>query len=367
MDTLRADNRGLPAPMSHMASLPWLQPRRIGVFRALMLGDMLCATPALRALRSAWPEAHITLIGLPWAAGLAQRLASIDDFLAFPGWPGLPELPAPAPEQMRSFMGQIRRRHFDLAIQLHGSGQLTNALVASFGAECNAGFGDEKTGFPAADASRFVPWPERGNEILRLLQLTDHLGLPRRGVELDLPLTLEDYRRADALVSRKKPYAIVHAGSQLPSRRWPPQRFAAVADRLAATGLTVVLTGTASEKLLVDSVASAMAHRPLDLCGETDLWTLGALLASAQVLLCNDTGLSHMAAALGVPSVITACGSEIERWAPLNRHKHRVLSHEVACRPCAHRECPLDHQCAKGLPVKLVTEAVIQMANGEVA
>lgn len=346
------------------APSPGLQPRRIVVFRALMLGDMLCATPALRVLRGAWPEARITLVGLPWAADWARRLASVDDFEPFPGWPGLPELQPPAPGQMSGFMARIRSCRFDLAIQLHGAGAVVNAVVARFGAAWNAGFASREAWFPPEDRARFAAWPEQGHEILRLLSLTDHLGLARRGTYIDWPLSPQDHANARRLVPAEHGYAVVHPGAQLPSRRWPARRFAAVADRIAQAGLRVVLTGTEGERGLVASVAAMMRQQPLDLCGRTDLWTLGALLSSARVLVCNDTGLSHVAAALGTRSVVVACGSETGRWAPLDTGRHRVLWRDMACRPCAHRACPVGHGCAEGLSVEAVAEAALDMANG---
>src|ERR671922_179562 len=109
----------------------------IAVLRALQLGDLLCAIPALRALRSALPQAEITLVGLPWAQTLRQRFAHIiDDLIALPGYPGLPEMPADR-RAIPKFLAEMRRREFDLAIQLHGSGEITNPLLALFGARVN--------------------------------------------------------------------------------------------------------------------------------------------------------------------------------------------------------------------------------------
>lgn len=334
------------------------------MFRALMLGDMLCATPALRALRGAWPQARITLVGLPWTAGLARRLDTIDDFEPFPGWPGLPERPAPTLGEMVEFMERVRAHRFDLAIQLHGSGPLTNALVANFGAARNAGFASHGVWFPPQDGARFAVWPEQGSEVLRLLGLTDHLGLARRGTQLDLPLWPGDHARARRLVPTDRAYAVVHAGAQLPSRRWPAGRFAAVADRLAQAGLRVVLTGTPGEQGLVASVAVQMGQPSLNVCGQTDLWTLGAVLSSARVLVCNDTGLSHVAAALGTRSVVVACGSETRRWAPLDTGRHQVLWQDMACRPCTYRVCPIGHACAEGLSVERVAGAALEAVTG---
>src|SRR5437763_11121838 len=96
--------------------------RRIAVLRALQLGDMLCAVPALRALRAAWPMAEIVLIGLPWARGFAWRFRPlVNAFHAFPGYPGLPEQPSRLGE-LPGFLGSMQRANFDLALQLHGSG-----------------------------------------------------------------------------------------------------------------------------------------------------------------------------------------------------------------------------------------------------
>ncbi len=333
---------------------------RIAVFRALMLGDMLCAVPALRALRHGFPRARITLIGLPWARALVHRLDCVDDFIAFPGYPGLPEV-ACDPRALPDFLAQVQAQRFDLALQLHGSGGIVNPLVASFGARQTAGFFNEHAWRPTEDAALYAPWPEQGHEIHRLLGLTDHLGLPRRGTQLDFPVLEAD---RDALAEiwpgarEGRRYVCVHAGAQLPSRRWPLERFAEVADRLAEDGATVVLTGGAPEADLVESLAVRIRVPPVKLVGRTTLWTLGALIEGAERVVCNDTGLSHIAAALRRPSVVVSCGADVARWAPLARERHPVLWQPMACRPCSHAVCPFDHGCASAIEVADVMHAL---------
>ncbi|MFL5845870.1 MAG: glycosyltransferase family 9 protein, partial [Solirubrobacteraceae bacterium] len=117
-----------------------LAPRRIAVFRALFLGDLLCSIPALNALDRRFPDAEITLVGLPWAKELAERLPAVDHFAEFPGYPGIPEVPC-GPGRMTDFLAEARRVGYDLAIQLHGSGEISNGFVADLGASTSLGFG----------------------------------------------------------------------------------------------------------------------------------------------------------------------------------------------------------------------------------
>jgi len=339
--------------------LPLHAARHILVFRALMLGDWLCASPALRALRAGAPGAHIAVCGLPGTAELARRWPAVDEFIEFPGHPRLPER-LPAPGAFERFVETMRERRFDLALQMHGSGGIVNDLVASLGALACAGFATPDT---QDSLDLAVPWPERGNEIERCLALTDALGAPRRGVHLDLPLTADDRRAAARVLSDagiEPPFAIIHPGSQLPSRRWAPERFAAVADALALRGWRTVITGTTAEAGLAAAVRAASREPPVDLCGRTaSLGALGALVEAASLLVANDTGLSHVAAAVGTRSVIVASGSDVQRWAPLDRRAHRVLWHATPCRPCAHAICPTAHECAEGvLPAAVAATAL---------
>lgn len=334
---------------------------RIAVFRALMLGDLLCAVPSLRALRHGFPHARISLIGLPWARALARRLDCVDEFIDFPGHPALPETACDV-RALPDFLAQVQAQRFDLALQLHGSGGITNPLVASFGARQTAGFAAEQAWRPERDAALYLPWPEHGHETDRLLQLTDHLGLARRGSRLEFKVLDED-RAALAEVwpgaREGRRYVCVHAGAQLPSRRWLPERFAEVADRLAEQGATVVLTGGAPEAELVGALALRMRHEPVNLVGRTSLWTLGALIEGAERVICNDTGVSHIAAALGRPSVVISCGADVARWAPQARERHKVLWQAMACRPCSHVVCPLaEHACATAIEVADVMQAL---------
>lgn len=339
---------------------------RIAILRALQLGDLLCAVPALRAIRHARPAARITLIGLPWARDFVERLPYLDDFMEFPGFPGLPERPPDLPG-LEAFLAEAQERRFDLAIQMHGSGILTNPLLALLGARRSAGF--FPPGQPAPNAQTFLPWPEDQPEIRRLLALTAKLGMPSHGEMLELPiLPAEAAAFAElraGLPSGERGYACIHPGARLASRRWLPERFALVADALSAVGLGIVLTGSADEAPLLAAIRQNMRRPAVDLAGRTTLGTLAALVAAAELVVCNDTGMSHVAAAVGTPSVVICSGADAGRWRPLDGERHRVLAHAVPCRPCAYDECPTGHQCAYGISVEQVVRESFHLLSNQ--
>jgi len=341
------------------------EPRRVAVLRALQLGDLLCAVPALRALRARYPGALVTLISLPWARAFAARYrAYIDDFVEFPGWPGLPER-TPDLARIADFLAECHERRFDLAIQLHGSGSHVNELVALLGAQRCAGFflpGDH-----VPDDELFVPWPREGSEARRLLRVAEHLGATAPRPDPEFPLTPDDEadlaRVPAASALRGERYVCLHPGARFPSRRWPAERFAAVADALVARGLRVAITGTADEAAVTSAVRAAMREPATDLTGSLSLGALGALLSRAALVVSNDTGVSHVTAGVGTPSVVIASGSDAIRWAPGDARRHRVLWHDVPCRPCGHLVCPVGHPCASAVTVHAVLGEALQLLS----
>ncbi len=305
--------------------------QRIAIVRSLRgLGDTLCAIPALRALRAAFPHAHITLIGLAKARSLVQRFENyIDEFLEFPGYPGIPEV-SPSVHQLPAFFAQVHSSPFDLALQMHGSGLITNSFTALLGARVNAGF--YLPGHFCPDPYYFLPYPDGEPEIWRHLRLMNFLGIPLQGDELEFPIQEADFLELGKIPEmrylQQLRYICIHPGASVPERRWSVKQFAEVGDALAARGYQVVLTGTAAEAHLTEVVAQRMQAQAINLAGRTSLGAMAALLIHAKLLVCNDTGVSHLAAALRVPSVVIFSNSQLLRWAPLDRQRHRVLSFE---------------------------------------
>lgn len=302
---------------------------RVAVVRALHgIGDLLCTVPALRALRAALPRAHVTLIGLPTGRPFVARFSHyVDEFLEFPGYPGIPEVPVD-PGRVARFLHEAQRRTFDLALQLHGSGATSNAFAVLLGARRTAGF--YLPGSYCPDEDLFLAYPSDEPEIRRHLALIRFLGFESEGEHLEWRVTDEDARALDELgvgELERHGYVCVHPGARERLRRWPPERFAEVADLLASHGLRVVLTGSAEEAPCVEAVGERMTHEYIDLAGRTNLGAFGALLSRARLLVSNDTGPSHLAAALAVPSVVVFTGSDPARWAPLDRKRHRAIGH----------------------------------------
>ncbi len=334
----------------------------IAVFRALQLGDMLCAVPALRALRLAKPEAHIALIGLPWASSFVERYAHlVDELIVFPGAVGFPEQ-AETNEHLGGFWQAMRERRFDLAIQMHGSGGIANEIVGKMRARANAGFiqPDEAS----RDEGVFIAWPDALPEILRYTALMNAMGIATQDSRLEIPLSNHDRAECEALMNtyalRSDRLILVHPGAQLPSRRWPADRFAQVASLLADDGWQIAMTGTAAERIFTTSIALATNARAVDLTGKTSLGGLAALVSKARLVVCNDTGMSHVAAAARTRSVVIALGSDTGRWAPLDHERHRILAHYPPCRPCAFRDCPYGHPCALSISVEQVMDAAFE-------
>lgn len=309
-----------------------MSPTRIAVVRALPgVGDLLCAVPGLAALRAAHPDADITLVGLPSAAWFVEahpRL--VDDLLPVVGVPGLPEV-VPDAAAARRFHATAVARRFDLAVQLHGSGVTTNPLTTMLGARHQVGAARPDQWQPPGTV---VPYPDDVHEILRVLAVTTAAGAPSVGTDLDLPLTPASRAEARRLLGgpgpARAPYVCLHPGASRPANRWPAERFAAVADLLAGAGHRVVLTGSPAESPVTAAVASAMTAAPVvDLAGRTSVVTLAAVLAGARLVVSNDTGAAHVAAAVQAPGVVVFhAGGDPARWAPLDRTRHRVVAPE---------------------------------------
>nr|WP_156774110.1 glycosyltransferase family 9 protein [Bordetella bronchialis] len=343
-------------------------PRRIAVFRALQLGDMLCAVPALRALRRHCPDARITLVGLENARPFVQRFqAYIDELMPFPGIPEFPEQRA-RPQALPEFYRQARARQFDLALQMHGSGTRSLPVVQALGARRHAGFVPRQD---MARAGSLMAWPDDLPEPLRYTGLMRFLGVPVHSDALELPLGESDMDEARAIAAEfafePERTLFIHPGARLRSRRWPAARYAELAAILARRGWRIAVTGSGAERALTAAVAQGAGQAAIDLTDRTSLGGLAALLARAPLLVCNDTGVSHIAAAVGTRSVVVACGSDTHRWAPLDDRRHTVIADYPPCRPCSYEECPIGHVCALNVSVDRVLAAVHEQLAGAIA
>lgn len=310
-------------------------PKRIAIFRALHLGDLLCAVPALRALRAAYPLAEIILIGLPWSREFVLRFPDyLDDAIEFPGFPGFPEQ-NPRVECFPDFLIQVHQLKLDLTLQMQGSGGIANSLVMLFGARRSGGF--YIPGQYCPDEELYVEYPVHEPEVIRHLRLMDHLGIQLHGSHLEFPLTMEDRNNFESLAHSLDitpgNFICIHPGARGLDRRWSLEKFAAVGDHLAQMGYRVVLTGSPAEAHLTQTVAAQMSYPAFDLSGQTTLGTLGVLLSQSRLLITNDTGVSHLADALSVPSIVLFSASDPNRWAPLDHNLHRAIAWASAAPP----------------------------------
>jgi ADP-heptose:LPS heptosyltransferase len=299
--------------------------RRIAVLRALYLGDLVVSIPAFRSLRAGFPDAEITLIALPWARHLVRNLGGyLDRFVPFVGYPGMNDVQAD-PDRVERFVAEQRSYTYDLVIQMHGAGRQSNPCAHDLGGRLTAGYylGERPTYLDMA-----APYPEHLPEALRCLELAKLLGCPERGPQLEFSIRPTDTwlaRRLLAPLSGSGPLIGIHPGAKSPTRRWPAEDFAALADTLSKRlGARIVLTGMPDEEAAA-AVKECMTESVLDLSGRSSLGTLAAVLDALDLLIVNNTGPAHLAEAVGTPTVRIWDLDEPGRWEPLDTSRHRLV------------------------------------------
>ena len=329
------------------------------------LGDLLCTVPAVRALRAARPDLHVALATWTEMAGVVGRMAPwVDELVPFPGAPGIPERPPDG--TFEQWAQAMAARRWDLALQVYGDNPAAGAVTAATGARLVGGFA--ATGSTGLDPALHVPYPHALHEVDRHLRLLEHLGLPPGASRtLEWPLLPDEEAEAAALGLAPGEYAVLHPGATSPSRLWPVERFAEVADGLARAGLEVVVGGVPSEAATTSALVAVCRTPVRDLTGRTSLGAYAALLRDAAVVVANDTGTAHLSAAVGGRVVTLFLSGDPRRWrhAP---HLQAVVREDVGCSPCPHLVCPIDHRCALRIsPERVLREALTMAGAGATA
>jgi len=299
--------------------------KKIVIFRALKLGDMLCSIPAIRGIRKLHPDAHIALTGHPQMEALFSRYGHyVDEFIPFAGFPGMPESPIDS-LKVWDTIKYIQDKEFDLAVQLHGSGELSNTVVSLFNSR--KVIGHYRTGNFRHTSHDFKPYPENVHEVERCLSILELFGYETTDKSLEFYIMDEDYEelnRKTHYPTIKNPYICLHSGASNEFKRWSDDKFAKLADWLCEKGLEVVFTGSLFETPLIKKITSQMKHVAHDFSHyNLELGPLAALIKNSRGLICNDTGVSHLAVALKVPSIVLFIQTDPVRWAPLDSNLHK--------------------------------------------
>jgi ADP-heptose:LPS heptosyltransferase len=302
-------------------------PKKIAIFRALQLGDLLCCIPAVRALKKAFPDSRITLIGLPWAKEFSERFSHyFSGFIHFPGYPGIPEQSFKYSEFI-TFLQRMNEEKFDLIIQMHGNGSVINPMISMLGASATAGY-CERDRYQSGN-NLFMTYPENLSEIQKHLALMEFLDVTDLKKDLEFHISPQEeteFQQLGKIFSLSSlQYVCVHPGARDNKRWWSPDKFAKAADMIAAKGYTIVLTGIQAEEETLKLVEQGMNYPVINLGGRTSLGVLACLIRNAKMLLCNDTGVSHIAASMKTPSLVIFLASDPGRWAPLDKNLHHII------------------------------------------
>lgn len=327
------------------------------------------ALPALCALEVAYPDAEITLLGAPWHADFLEgRPGPVHRVVPVPPSQGvwLPPGCNESADELERFFTRMGEERFDLALQLHGGGRHSNPFTLRLGARVTAGLCTPD----AERLDRWVSYVYYHPEILRYLEVVALVGAGPVSLEPRLAVTDDDLAEAEEALGlrRASPLVVLNPGAGDPRRRWPPSKLAQVGDLLADAGADVVVTGDSGDVPLAAAVVDAMRAPALSLAGRLSLAALAGVLSRSAVVVSNDSGPLHLAAAVGAATVgIYWCGNLINAGHP-TAHRHRsAAAWQVACPVCGtdavNSDCGHRDSFVAGVTVQEVAGAALELLS----
>lgn len=320
------------------------------------VGDTILSQPLLRLLQQRNPGAQIDYLAPPWTLPLLARMPEVRRGLVNPFGHGTLRF-----AERRHLGHELRAGNYELAVVLPNSWK--SALVPWFaGIPQRRGFRGEARWGLLNDLRRLDKM-----SLPQMVQRFAALGIPA-GDKLPDPLPNPVLQSSDAgrmrlltrlgLETRLPVVAFCPGAEYGPAKRWPEAHYAALARMLAARGCAVWLVGSPRDHAVAETITQLAGGSCINLCGRTDIAEAADLLAAAKLVVTNDSGLMHVAAAVGRP-VVALYGSSSPEFTPPLGEDTRILSLGLECSPCFERNCPLEHlRCLKDLSPQSVFAAI---------
>jgi len=318
------------------------------------IGDAVMTIPAIRKLRLLFPEARLTLQTREWARGIFEQSDLVDEIITS--------------ESIFDQVTSHRSQRFDLAVVFPNS--FSSAFgVRLTGAKRRFGYAAERRSFLLTDPIAMPDWKDRRHEVYYYLELIDEIEKRLRGQvtetrDLEPRFDVAELKREKARQilrdsgadQRSKIVALAPGSTNSRAKRWIPERFAQLSDRLQSeSNCSVVLLGSKDDREISQKVLDAAQIKPIDLTGVTDIVGAAAILGEVDLLVSNDMGLAHLAPAVGTETIVIFGPTNQITTRPFSE-KATIISANVECAPCMLRDCPIDHRCMTRVTVDEVFE-----------
>lgn len=355
MHSLR--NQDSPQPLAP-APWDWQRVRSVLVVRLRSIGDAVLTTPSLYALRRFLPQARVDILLEDWVAPVIEGLQFVDNVIT---------LRRSSTSSRAQIARRIRATHYDVAYNLHG-GTTATLLTRASGARHRVGYASyqyARLHNHLSPSASFLWGREKTHSVEQQLALLGWTGVP---VTDRPPTQLAVTEQAAASIAERlrtagldesTTFAVVHPAAAFDTKQWATEKFARVAEDLSARGFAIVAITAPTEahiaaELKRNSSASVITFTDLSLPEVT------ALAARARLFVGNDSGIAHIAAAVGLPSVVIFGSSNVANWRPWARAAAEVVLEEMECQPCHGYFCEKFEQpeCIRRVPVERVTAAV---------
>lgn len=354
-----------------------MQPQNIMVIQPSWVGDAVMATPALRALRERFPSARISYLCRRYVKPVFTGLPYADRLITY----RTGKSPRHGSDSIFEIASRLRKGKFDTALLLTNSFK-TALLCKMAGIKTIVGYERDGRGFLLSD--RLVPNREKGKYVpspmlYYYLGIAQYLGSRSRDIRMELGITAQEKKQAQEVLARcglettickplasgQGPLVMINAGAQYGAAKcWLPENFAAVADRLVQEQhATILLSGTPRERRILDAIQRHMTHSAVDLSSKgLTLGGLKEIVRRCDLMITNDTGPRHIAAAFSIP-VVTIFGPTHQEWTDIYFALERKIQKQVFCGPCQKKTCPLDHRCMKEITPDAVHSLAVALLS----